>query len=269
MRIKMLTVDKISQEMIENYLFISKKSVFPKRLLPNLKKLAIEYFKIKKSFEDFLEADNFRLFEREKNDTILSIGINENIMFASVWFKNHVIINSSLNNTEEKKPLSTAFPTMRASFTLSGEKEIEMYFDMPHEDFETDHKAEKTVKKSYRYSEEHIEYDSIDIKRETKKLINFIKTDFQTTYENNLIQANNKIKKVYYLGEVLLELLKEDINVEDFLKYDNSYLYNEINEKIDLISDFLSLNNDINIVEKVNKFKSINLTKPQYPRIKK
>lgn len=269
MRIKMLTVDKISQEMIENYLFISKKSVFPKILLPNLEKLATEYLKIKKAFEELLEEDSFCLFEREKNDFITPIGINKNIMFASVWFKSHLIINSSLDNNESNKPLSSSFPTMRASFTLSENKEINLYFDMPHTDLETDYKSEKTVKNSYHYSTENTEYDSIDIKRETQKLIIFIKKDFQTTYEKNLNQANNKIKKIYYLGEVLLELLNENIDIENFLKYDNSYLYNEIDEKIDLISDFLSLNNDINIVEKANNFKSINLTKPQHPRIKK
>ena len=158
---------------------------------------------------------------------------------------------------------------MRASFTISENKELNMHFDMPHEDLETEYKYEKKVKKSYHYSAKHIEYDSIDIKRETKKLINFIKTDFQNDYENNLIQANNKIKKIYYLGEILLELLKRNIDMADFFKYDTSYLYNEINEKIDLISDFLSLNNDVNIVEQANKFKSINVAKPQYPRMKK
>lgn len=263
----MLSVNTISEEIIEHYLSNSKKLEFPKSLLPNLEKISTEYFKLKKSFESVLDNDSIFIFKKEKSDLVRSIGFNENVIFASVWGANHVVINSSLNNSESKAYPSVFDFAIRASFSipLSYSENIDMTFDIPNGNIETELENKKNKQKN----KSALECDSINIKEETKKLISFVEKDFQTLYEDNLTQAHNKIRKIYYLGEVLLHLLKENIDIEIFLKYNHSYLYSDMDEKLEVINEFLSLNKDIDISDQVNKYKNIKIKKTQNSQLKR
>lgn len=231
----MQSINKISEEMIKYYLSISKEETFPKNLLSSVEKISKEYFEIKNAFNEILYKDSLCLFEKEKEENIdlKSFGINECIVFASVFGKSFLVIKSP----EAKK---IAFPAIRISFTVTEDKNVNMFFDMP-------------------YDYKKIEDEKINI--EVFKLMNFVKEDFTKFYESNLEDFNNKIRKVYYLGEIFIKILKEKIKLESVIKEHNFYSYNQIIEKVDIIKDYLLLNKDVDISEKINKFKELAVMK--------
>lgn len=108
---------------------------------------------------------------------------------------------------------------------------------------------------------DYIDYNYIYPFNDHKQyILKFLEKYFSNFMEENFVKIDASIKKLFHLGEIFNEILKNDIALEDYLKTDKSYSYDFLIKKIEDIGDFLLLN-DVNIINYIEDLKSIKINK--------